>query len=327
MNILFLLEDTTPNDEFRYVQTLINNIQGHTTQVAFVDGGAPADLPYQLLKDNVVNKISFKAAKPGYVKTLSSHLNSVDVVVTSRSVFGKHKLSDVLSACTTVPKLVFVGHECSPVVTQQADALLDHSPTYVAVSNIVKERVMKPFAPQVIYGAAVMPQSSDTDIRKHYGINPKMKLFGYIGNLDLIDTDIVVEAVRRLNGGLFFCGTGQKLSALSQVKGPVKVLPIMPEARADWYRAFDCFLYPVRGAGFPTLPLESILCGCPVAMTPVSDFYSMFKGRIAFHGLRTNELVDAVERTLSIEWKQTAAVVGKEFGVGRMVEAWGQLLS
>ena len=334
MNILFLLEDTTPTDEFRYVQTLINSINENdiTMQVAFVGGGAPADLAYQLMKEQVVNKLSFKAQKPTYCSLLAKYIDQVgvDVVVTSRAYFEgegkKHNISEVLDKCKGSPKVIFVGHDCSSVVTEHAQALSQYNPFYVAVSCLVAERFMKPFDPLVIYGAAVMPQSSDTDIRKHYGINPKMKLFGYIGNLDLIDTDIVVEAVKRMGGGLIVCGTGQKLSALSEVKGPIKVMPIMPEARADWYRAFTCFLYPVRQAGFPSLPLESILCGTPVAMTPVSDFYALFKGNIGFGGLSTGELVDAVDRTKSIDWKRTAGLVENEFSVERMVGGWYSVL-
>ena len=330
MNILFLLNDTTQDDEFRYVQNLLTHIQDDDMdmKVAFLAGGAPADLAYQLLKDRVVNRLSFKGDKGNLMKSLANHLDNhdVDVVVTGRAMFGQHKLLDAVDKSAKKPRVVFVGHDCSPVVTEHAQILAAIKPRYVAVSKLVAETFMKPFAPNVIYGAAVMPQASNTNIRAMYGVSKNTRLFGYIGNLDLIDTDMLVEAVKRMNGALFVCGTGQKLSVLSQVKGPIKVMPIMPEARADWYHAFDCFLYPVKRAGFPSLPLEAILCGTPVAMAPVSDFYSLFGNNISFHSWTTAKMVDAADRARTIEWQRTAALVEETFSVERLVSGWFSIL-
>ena len=339
MKLLFLLESTLLDDYFLYVKALVDALadDGYEPKIAFTTRGTPSDHTYQLVKDHVVHhltKLCFRSADVGYMDRLAGHINRTgyDFVIISQAVFPGNQnqpvvISQLYGMLEHKPRLIFMGNQCSQGVTQAAADLADLDPLWVAVSQNVATRFMPEYDVQVIYGPAVQPEANGVDIRAEFGIRPGAKMLGYIGDVDMANWEPVIEAVKRMKCGLLIAGTGDRIAQLAEMKGPVRIVPAVPHIRADWYRAFDVFVYPVKAAGFPMLPLEAALCGCPVAMSPVSDTYQLLHDKFGFFGFNAEAVVKAVQQVSSYDREAVKKFVGEEFSRDRFLSGWQILLS
>lgn len=339
MKLLFLLENTNLDNRFAYTRAVVKALaaDGHEPKIAFTTGGTPADHAYQLMKDHVVHPMSqlcFHSTDAGYVGRLARHLEKYeyDALVVGQSAFvgtasNPVRISDVFETMEKRPRLIFVGHDCSASVSQSVKEIAHLEPSYVAVSQNVASRFMPEVETQVIYGPAVEPEALGADIRDEFGISKTMKIIGYFGNVDEINVDLLLEAAKRLKCGVLVAGTGERIPYLSGVNGPVKVVPAMPMYRGDWFKAIDCFVYPVRSSGFPMIALEAMMAGCPVAMTPVSDMYQLLGGKGHFFGMSVEEMVKAIAGAVKSDTMALKQFAGETFTVERMLSDWNLLLS
>ena len=334
MKILFLLENTQYSDEFGYTKALVEVLahDGYEPSICFTTSGTNGDWNYQLVKDYVVHhltKLHFQSGDEGYAGRLARHIDKFkyDAVVVSQSSFGGVDMVEVFRQLETRPRLVFVGHKCNDTTARSAKALsvLDH--LWVATSQNVATRFMAEYETAVIYGPAVKPESTGCKIREQFNVRPEARIIGYIGNVDEVNVDLMLEVCKRLSAGLLIAGTGKSIARVAERTGPIKVFPNMPQCRQEWFEAMDCFLYPVGGAGFPMLPLEAALCGCPVAMTPVGDMYQLLKGKFQFAGLKSDDLVKAVQGAVRTDVESVGRYVEETFSVEKLLSGWQVLLS
>jgi glycosyltransferase involved in cell wall biosynthesis len=311
---------------------------GYDPKIVFTTRGTPSDHTYQLLKEFMVHhltKLCFRSTDPGYTDRLAGHIDRTgyDFVVVNQSVFQGTDvqpvvMKNVYGMLEHKPRLIFVGSQCSPSVSQAAADLAEFNPRWTAVSQNVATRFMGDYDVQVVYGPAVMPEASGVDIRAEFGINPGAKVLGYIGDVDMVNWEPVIEAAKRMRCGLVIAGTGDRVSQLLEVKGNVRVVPMIPQKlRGDWYRAFDCFIYPVRASGFPMLPLEAALAGCPVAMTPVSDAYQLLQDNFGFFAPRPEEIIKAVQEAVGKDKEHNKREIRERFSRESFLSGWHVLLA
>lgn len=337
MKILFLVESTEMSDSYLYLKAVVEALAAddYDCKIAFTTRGTPADHTYQLLKPYTVHhltKLEFRSTDIGYTERLAGHVNRTqyDYIVVTQSVFPGTDTTPVTiprlySMLEHFPKLIFLGMQCSPSVTQAAKDVANLEPAWAAVSQNVATRFMADYDVQVIYGPALRPGGDGTDIRKEFGIRPETKVIGYMGNVDVVNWEPVLEAVRRMNVLLLMAGTGDRLPYLSG--SHVKVVPTIPQQqRADWFKAFDCFIYPVTGSGFPMLCLEAAMCNCPVAMTPVSDAYQLLQGRFGFFSFRVEEIVKSIQESVRVNADQNRIEIGEQFSQEKFLSGWHVLL-
>lgn len=333
MKLLFLLESTGLDDYFMYTKALVEDLSGdgYEPSIVFTTNGAPSDHTYQLVKENVVHhfsKLCFRSADPDYLDRLAKHINKhqYDFLVVCQATYHRFSVAALYELLEHKPRLIFVGKECSQAVTQAAAEVAHLNPLWVAVAQNVASRFMADYDVQVIYGPAVVPDSTEADIRAEFGLRQDVKVVGYVGNVDVVNWEPVLEACRRMRCLLLVAGSGDNVPKLSGIKG-VKVVPAIPQCRADWYRAFDVFLYPVRGSGFPMLPLEAALAGCPVALTPVSDMYQLCKDEFGFFGYKPEEVIKAVQFASGRDREAVRVAIGERFSRESFLTGWQMLLS
>lgn len=336
MKILFLLESTRCDDAFLYTKALVEALSadGYEPKIAFTTGGTPSDHTYQLVKAFVVHhltKLCFRSGDPDYTERLANHVssNGYDFLVVSQSAFGSPpvKVTSAYELMEHKPQLVFLAQQCSGAVSQAAEALAPLSPRWVSVSQNTATRFLSDYDVQVIYGPAVEAECLGVDIKTEYRIPTAAKVLGYIGNLDDCFVEIMLEVSRRLQAFLLIAGTGGRVSSLAEMSGPMRVIPAIPNYRGDWYKAMNCFLYPVRSGGFPMFPVEAAMAGVPVAMTPVSDFYQLMGDRMGFGGPNADQMVKAVISTGRIDTASCKSYLQDRFSPERFLSDWQMLLS
>lgn len=340
MKLLFLLDSTAFNDYYLYVKALCEALagDGYEPKIAFLTDGTPADHTYQLVKPFVVGnktKLCFRSRDPEYAERLAGHIErgNYDFVIVSQAVFTGTDIhpvcvKDVFEQISKPPRLVFVGSKCCQSVEQSCKELESLNPIWCAVSELVAKKFMPNFDVQVIYGPAVLTEGSGVDIRAEFGVKKDAKLLGFMGDVDGVNWEPVIEAARRMQCLLLIAGTGDKVAMLSEVGRFVKVVPGIPQSeRADWYKAFDCFIYPVRASGFPMLPLEAALCRCPVAMTPVSDTYQLLQGKFGFFDWQPERVIQAVQEACAADLDKNKSEVREQFSLDRFLSGWHLLLS
>jgi glycosyltransferase involved in cell wall biosynthesis len=234
-------------------------------------------------------------------------------------------MTDLYNLLKGEPKLFFIGHYCSKVTVQSCEELAPLKPTWIAVSTRVAQVVMPDYDPLIIHGCAEVPTSLQVNIRDEFGVSKDSRVIGFIGSVDDIDPSLLVEVSRRLKARLLIAGTGGNITKLSETEtGPVKVVPTIPMNREDWYKAFDVFVYPVLNPGFTSLPLEALLCGCPVAMTPVSDMFNFCKDWMSFFhpGEIPTQITQAVIAAAGSNVSASREFVLKEFSPEKMASGW-----
>jgi hypothetical protein len=288
-----------------------------------------------LVKKYVVShlaKLHFRSGDQDYAERLAKHIsnNGYEAVVVSQSRYGDAhgvSINQVWEQLEEKPRLIFLGQQCSAGVTQSANDLQAYDPKWAAVSELVAMRFMPERDVQVIYGPAVEAESQGVDIRKEFGVPDNAKLLGFIGNTDEVFVEQMLEVVKRFHCLLLIAGCGGRVSSISSMGGPVKVVPSIPNLRGDWYRAFDCFFYPVRASGFPMFVLEAGLSGCHVAMTPVSDCLKIGEGRWGFGGKDVDSLCEAVRKATTYDADATRDYLLDRFALDHFLSDWHQLLS
>lgn len=333
MKLLLLLENTQCNDEFLYSKALLEVLakDGYEVSLVFISGGTPSDHTYQLVKQYVVHrftKLCFRSLDDDYVQRLAAHIDKheYDAIITYQAVFPGVTVAGVYELIEHKPKLVFVGSKCSDTTTQAAAQVAHLSPTWGAFSELVAKNFMAAYDAQVVYGPAVEPEALGVDVRAEFGIRKDARLVGYIGDVDNVNIEPVIEACKRMECGLLIAGTGSRITQLSAVKGNLRVVPTIPQYRADWYHAIDCFIYPVRNAGFPMLPLEAAMCNCPVAMTPVSDMANQLGNEFGFFVWDPVKIIEAVRKAVGSDNDHTRQVVAEMFSRERFLTSWHLLL-
>ena len=333
LKLLFLLESTAVNDEVLYLKAAMDLLagDGYEVTLVFTSRGTPSDHTYQLVKNHVVHHLSrlcFREEDDGYTERLARHIDKYqyDCLVATQSRYGRLEIAALYGMLEHKPRLVFVGSHCSQAVTQSASEIAALQPSWVAMSQNVATRFMPEYDVQVIYGPALVPEDTGADIRAEFGIKPEARLLGYIGNVDMVKWDVVIEAVKRMQCGLLVAGAGDRIQQLSEIHGLVKVVPAIPHCRGDWYRAMNCLILPVRSSAFPMLAMEAAMTGCPVAMTPVSDMYQMGQGQFGFFGFRPEEIIAGVREAFSHR-HTVGAFVGEKFSQDRFLSDWHILLS
>lgn len=333
MKLLFLLESTGLDDYFLYTKALVEDLSGdgYEPSIVFTTHGAPSDHTYQLVKDHVLHqwtKLPFRSADPDYLDRLAKHINKhqYDFLVICQATYHRFSVAALYELLEHKPRLIFVGKECSQSVTESAKQIDNINPLWVAVAQNVASRFMADYDVQVIYGPAVVPEDTGADIRAEFGIRGDVKVVGYVGNVDVVNWEPVLEACRRMRCLLLVAGTGDNVPKLSGIKG-VKVVPAIPQCLADWYQAFDVFLYPIRGSGFPMLVLEAAVSGCPVATTPVSDIYQLCKDEFGFFKFDPKEIIGGVRVAASRDMERVSGVIRERFSREKFLSGWQILLS
>ena len=328
MKILFLLENTNNNDEFRYTRALVDALaqDGYEPSICFTTSGTKWDYAYQLVKPLCVHhktNIAFASREDGYTERLARHIDKTGygAIIVSQAAFPNCNVAEVFGLLETRPRLIFVGHQPTEQTTKAVQSLKHLEPAWVAVSQNIATRFMPEVEAQIIYGPAVKPASTGCNIREQFNIRPEARVIGFIGNSDDIPVDLMLETARRFKAGLLIAGTGTGIARLSE-HGNVRAFASLPECREDWYKAFDVFLYPVLRAGFPTLPLEAALCGCPVAMTPVADMFQLCEGKFQFSNLSVDNMVKAVAGAVNTDVESVSRFVGETFSVEKMLSGW-----
>lgn len=333
MKILILLESTQNNDNFLYMKALADALaaDGYEPKIVFTTAGCPADHTYQLVKDHVVHhltKLCFTSGDAGYAERLANHIAryEYDFLVVTKNDYG-FLVSDVYDKIDgSQPRLVFFGSECCRGVTRAAEELADCDPIWVANSEMVAKHSLAKYDVQIINGPAVQPEDTGADIRAEFGIPKHIKVLGYWGNVDIVKWDEVLEAARRMKCLVLVAGTGDRIETLAQTKF-VKVVPATPHCRGDWYRAVDCFIYPVSMSGFPMLVLEAALCNCPVAMTPVSDMYKVCRDEFGFFDYKPEKIIGAVAAACRLDRDAVRESIAAKFSGSKFLSDWQILLS
>lgn len=333
MKLLFLLESTGLDDYFLYTKALVEDLSGdgYEPSIVFTTNGAPSDHTYQLVKDHVVHhltKLCFTSGDSGYAERLANHIAryEYDFLVVMKNDYG-FLVSDVYDKIEgSQPRLVFFGSECCRGVTRAAEELADCDPIWVANSEMVAKHSLSNYDVQIINGPAVQPEDTGADIRAEFGIPKHIKVLGYWGNVDIVKWDEVLEAARRMKCLVLVAGTGDRIETLAQTKF-VKVVPATPHCRGDWYRAVDCFIYPVSMSGFPMLVLEAALCNCPVAMTPVSDMYKVCRDEFGFFDYKPEKIIGAVAAACRLDRDAVRESIAAKFSGSKFLSDWQILLS
>jgi glycosyltransferase involved in cell wall biosynthesis len=126
-----------------------------------------------------------------------------------------------------------------------------------------------------------------------------------------MNTPLLIDVAKKLRCFLLICGSGELIDEIDKHKHMTKMLPMIPPNRANWYEAMSVFIYPSISSGFPAFPLEAVTMNVPIAISPISDFYSTFGDSMAFFNPNkgVDAAVEAVEKAKAIDPATTRGIV------------------
>jgi glycosyltransferase involved in cell wall biosynthesis len=227
-------------------------------------------------------------------------------------------------------RVVFIAH-CDGTPDSVLRMIEPHLWKTICVSEKAAG-TLKAFSPVVIRNSVCAPPGNGENIRARFGIPASAFVIGYVGRQDenkwgrpaRNGPPILFDALQGNEHYLLLAGkdaphppSGLEASA----KDRIRVWSESVENIGDWYHALDVFVLPSRSEGFPLSPLEALLSGTRVAMTPTSDFPSLLGGAIAFFeygdvaGMR-RAILEAPPAALG------QAVITEHLSVGRMIDEY-----
>ncbi len=327
MNILFLVDSSSPSDEQRLVQTLMRNIpaDGYNKHVIFMSGNI-GDLQCQSMP-NVAFDCSFLHGQPDQADNIAKFIGrrKIDVLVTFHNQFINTTTVSIMDKSNRLPKVVYIVAEHGDEPRQAAGLLQRFNPVFCSVSQLIADRELSGLPVTVLHPGVPYPQGEGRDAKLALNIPPQAKVIGYMGRIDKsCNLAMLIDVANRTKAWLLLCGVGPMVPNMFEQGPTVKMMPGIPELRADWFNAMNIFCYPVRASGVPTLAIEAMLAGVPTCMTPVSDVHRNFGDQVALHGLSKDSLLEAMNKAASRPIPPN--VVAEAYSVERFVEEFTTLL-
>ncbi len=325
MKLLVLARSSRVGGGTRWTENFARgmNARGHDCRVAFTRIGTSALIFHQRLSDIIYSSICYRYLDPGYPGDLAVATDSFapDYLLVDNGERLQETMQYSSRLATGQTKVVFIAHtQGTPAGMLESMGVL----LWKVVCVSQKSADMLPgFSPAVIRNGAVEPPTEGHDIRELLDIPENAAVVGYIGRHDdNKGVGIIPEAATQLGWWSLMAGPGAECGP-----GPNdKYYPLSIENVGDWYRALDVFVLPSREEGFPLAPMEALLCGTRVAMTPTSDYPECFSGAVSFfdHG-DVGGLLRAIETAPDPSIGQE--IITRDFTIDRMLDQYEEVLS
>ena len=318
LRVLLLSMGSTSGGGQRWLETMCKNMpKSIKPYVIFTRIGHPGNIFYHRLQPWLApHHLQYNKLKSDWPQQVAEFIDKekVDVLLQEED----ERLREIIDCCKHKPRVVYVKHVMDPRGDIAANA--DIISQVVCVSERIAENVPGAI---VIRNGVPPPESSGIDIRALFGIRPEEFVVGYMGRVDRNKNVNFLIALAEQNHWRVLI-VGRPDHALRRY-GAAVVVPADVYYTADWYKAMNVFVLPSRNEGFPLAPMEALLSGTPVAMTPVSDYPGLFDGAVSFFA--PDSLIEATDAIKSApDPKIGQAIINKHCNVKNMVAAYVKVL-
>lgn len=306
------------------------NERGHDCRVAFTRAGTDKTIAHRRMGDIVMDGLCYQYPFQDYPNSLSDNIQAFKpewvLVDNPEKVDQSFPLSERLRSGAT--KVAFVAHtEGTP------KSMMTRMQPYFSKVICVSQRsagLLAEFDPVVIRNGVKPPLTTGENVRERLGIPANEFVIGYVGRHDSNKSlSILALAAERANWWCLAAGPQASEEHLALHDAPSANVSIHPgeiDNVGDWYRAMNVFVLPSVAEGFPLSPMEALISGTRVAMTPTSDYPECFSQAIAFfeHG-SVGGLIAAVRSAPIPVIGQE--IIKREFTLDRMVTDYEEALS
>ena len=300
------------------------NERGHECRVAFTRSGHSKTIAHRRMSDITVESMCYQYQYVDYPNAIADNIEAFRpdwvLVDNPEKVNQAWPLSERLRFGST--KVAFIAHtEGTP------KSMMTQMQTYFSKVICVSQRsadLLEAFDPVVIRNGVRPPLSKGEDVRGRLEIPEGEFVIGYVGRHDSNkNPNALVAAAEQEDWWCVLAGPQAAFDGDHPKK--LRVEPGEIDNAGDWYRAMDVFVLPSVMEGFALSPMESLMAGTRVAMTPTSDYEDCFSEAVSFfdHG-DVNGLIWAAQSAPDPSIGQE--IIEREFTLDRMVTDYEEAL-
>jgi len=314
INLLILTGRSFTGGGQRWVELLVKNLPNWIEpRVIFTGAGHPGRIFHHRLQPWLAPfHLQYNKYHKDWPKQIAEYIDqeAIHVLIEEED----ERLREIIMNCKAPPKVVYVKHTIGG--REDIAANRDIIDQVVCVSEKAAENIGECI---VIRNGVEKPDKCPLNVRAILGIPPDAFVVGYIGRVDRNkNVNLLVDIAHQRKWLLLIVGEQIFVPSapIREIESnQIICLPSDVYYVANWYEAMDVFVLPSFSEGFPLAPLEALLCGTRVAMTPTSDFPQLFDGAA----------IKAIENAPPA--KKGQGIVQKHFTAKRMVADYVALFS